>query len=653
VIPATSSQASAAERRRLDIVDLLRRLDATRPARFATITLLVYIALSIFAYLPAWPGDPHRLVTCACGDPVEQAWYIGWVPWALVHGHNPFFTSWMEYPKGVNLAANTEMPLLGLLGAPITFTAGSVSSFSLLLWLAYPLSATAAFFALRHWTRSNVAAACGGLLYGFSAYVVGQGLGHLNLSFVPLPPLIFMALHEVLVRQGSKARRWGVTLGLLVTAQFLISFEVLATTGVIAFFGVVILAVARPRDIDRARLVHAWQALWPGVTIAVLVLAYPLYFQLAGPLSVHGPVQGGIIFDPFRADLLGPVVPTFSQRFAPAAATRLGNEFAGGDLAENGSYLGIPLLLLTAWSVLRYRRDRWVLLAAGLALIAYVLSLGAKLVIAHHQTSVPLPFDLIGRIPFVQDILPVRFSLYQTFFVAVVVALAIAHALGHDGLSSGARATSLEQPARGDGRHLPATIARSRPKIIAPLTAAVLIVAAVLSLVPRWPSPTVDLDSSIPPFFTSRASDQIPEGSIVLSYPFSLFPTIQAMLWQETDLWRWKLVGGYASVPGAHNTVTPWPPALSPIAVQRFLSYWTSAEGRLLVTTPPVASSRLVAEVRLYVRKYGIGTVIFEHVSPQSAIVFSVLERALGKPMFEGGVALWFDAQRRAASRSG
>ena len=95
--------------RRGDLRDLLRRIDGIGHARFATIMVLIYVALSLFAYLPAWPGDPHRLVGCACGDPVQQAWFLGWLPWAMLHGHNLFFTNWMEYPPGVNLSNNTEM----------------------------------------------------------------------------------------------------------------------------------------------------------------------------------------------------------------------------------------------------------------------------------------------------------------------------------------------------------------------------------------------------------------------------------------------------------------------------------------------------------------------------------------------------------------
>jgi len=247
--------------------------------------------------------------------------------------------------------------------------------------------------------------------------------------------------------------------------------------------------------------------------------------------------------------------------------------------------------------------------------------------------------------------LPARFSLYQTFFVTVVVALGIAHVVGHDDLPSGSGATPLDEaPTPVTGLRLPKAGPRSRPRILVQLTMAALAVAAVVSLIPRWPLPTADVSMAMPPFFTSPAANEIPEGSVVLSYPFALWSTDQAMLWQETDHWRWKLMGGYADIPSLGNTVSPWPPALSPIDVQEFLGYWTWPAGGYLVETPPPADSRLVADVRLYVRRYGIGTVIFDPAWGQSAIVSFVLQRALGEPISEGGVDLWFHAQAKAAA---
>ena len=175
-----------------------------------------YALVALLAYRPILPGNGTRLPTCACGDLVQGVWFLRWTPFALFHGMNPFLTNFIDYRSGVNLAQNTLMPLLGLLAAPITWVAGPVASLNTLLWLAFPLSATAGFVAFRHWIRWIPAAFVAGLLYGFSPYMVGQGVGHLNLVFVPFPPLILMVADELFVRQrhpplrsASSSGCWG------------------------------------------------------------------------------------------------------------------------------------------------------------------------------------------------------------------------------------------------------------------------------------------------------------------------------------------------------------------------------------------------------------------------------------------------------------
>jgi hypothetical protein len=636
---STSSSGLGQRRNALDVGALLARLDAVRPSQFAIAVLIVYFGLALAAYFPTWPGDPHRLVLCACGDSAQQSWFLLWTPWALIHGHNPLFTSWMDFPIGANLAQNTEMPLLGLLTAPLSLTGGSVASFGLLLYLAFPLSATSAFFVLRRFTRSNVAAAAGGLLYGFSSYIVGEGLGHLNLAFVPLPPLIFLCAYEILVAQRGRARDWGIGLGVAVTAQFLISPEVLSTTAIVTGCGAIIIAITRRRELTRARLRYATRALVPAVAIAAVFLCYPIWFLFEGPLRFHGAVQG--ITNPYRADLLGTFVPTSSQRFAPAAAISLGDRFAGAVYAENGSYVGIPLLLLAGWCLVRFRHNRWIVFSAAMALIAFILSLGPQLMVAGHLTPVRLPFDLIGRLPLLWSILPSRFSLYETFFLIVIVCLALS-----DLSRSGARRLRAEDPI-DQPAPVPSTNPRQTPRRFAPILAIVLVLATVVSLIPRWPLPTVDTATEMPPFFTSAAANQIPENSIVLSYPFSVSPANEAMLWQETNKLRWRLVGGYALIPNANGSVSPWPPSLQPVAVQEFLGYEAMGPGGYLSKQPIPLTPGLVRELRTYIAHYDVQTVIFDPVGSTPAIVLSLFEKALGQPTTEGGIDLWLNAQQR------
>ena len=97
---------------------------------------------------------------------------------------------------------NTAMTLLGVIAAPVTVLFGPVAAYNLVL---------RAGFTCRRWPCSRgpapgalVAGGVGaGLLYGFSPFMVGQGLSHEFLVFAPIPPLVLGVLAEVLSRRGG------------------------------------------------------------------------------------------------------------------------------------------------------------------------------------------------------------------------------------------------------------------------------------------------------------------------------------------------------------------------------------------------------------------------------------------------------------------
>lgn len=84
---------------------------------------------------------------------------------------------------------------------------GPVATLNLWWVLAFPLSAGGAYLLARRFTASRWIAWFAGLLYGFGPYPVAQGAGHLNLAFVPIPPLVMLCLYDLLVgRTRSLAR---------------------------------------------------------------------------------------------------------------------------------------------------------------------------------------------------------------------------------------------------------------------------------------------------------------------------------------------------------------------------------------------------------------------------------------------------------------
>jgi len=593
----------------------------------ALLAIGCYSLLALAAYFPVWPGDPARMAQCPCADSGLNTWFLAFTAHAVAHGENPFVTTALNYPVGVNLTYNTQMPLLGLVVAPVTLLAGPVASLNLLLWLAIPASASSMFLVLRRWTSWWPAAFAGGLLYGFSPYMVGQSTAHLHLTFVPLPPLIVLAVVELLLLRTDHPTRWGVTLGLLVVAQFLIAPEVLVTTGLVVAVGLVGLALLRPRD-ARAALRAARTGIVWAVALTVGLLAVPVAEFVAGPVHALGTTGPGTFL--IRTDLLGTVVPTSLQRLTPAGLAGVGDRLtAFGDASENGAYLGIPLLVLVAIVTVAGRRDRRIRLAAAMAVVSLVFSMGTPLAVDGRDTGVPLPDELLRNVPLVNQLVPSRISLCTTLFVAILLAL------GLDRL----RRTGWMAVGRTRGAR-PSHLGRWPARLVLGAVA----VLAVASLVPSWPDPTVPV--GVPSYFSSGAADRIAPGTVALTYPYPGALHAQPMVWQAVSRLRFSLIGGYALIPGAGHVPALFPSVLPPVAVQRFLIEQDGGEPFLEV--PPVADdASLVLEVRQFVVRYRVGVVLVATATPGSDRVVGLFERALGVPAVHGGgIAAFYDVGR-------
>src|SRR5664280_1684170 len=223
------------------------------PAWATCLVVASYLALSIASYWSVWSTSPATHMQLG-GDQFATVWFLRWIPFALTHAHNPFFTTFGNYPFGVNLLTNTSVPLLGLVGAPVTLLFGPTASYNLWCTVALAGSATAGYLFARRWTSWRPAAWVCGLLYGFSPYEVAQSHGgHLNLTFAVFPPLILLATHEVVVRRQRAPLTAGVVLGLLVVAQFFVSSEVLASTLVVDAVCIIAILVMGRRSV-RAHL---------------------------------------------------------------------------------------------------------------------------------------------------------------------------------------------------------------------------------------------------------------------------------------------------------------------------------------------------------------------------------------------------------------
>ena len=91
----------------------IRDGDRSHTGRSLLLGVSCYLVLAVGMWWHLWNRPSRSVTTCGCGDASQFTWFLGWVAHAIAHGANPFFTTAMGYPHGVNLLTNTSVTALG------------------------------------------------------------------------------------------------------------------------------------------------------------------------------------------------------------------------------------------------------------------------------------------------------------------------------------------------------------------------------------------------------------------------------------------------------------------------------------------------------------------------------------------------------------
>jgi hypothetical protein len=577
----------------------------------AALALLAYAALAVAFLAHAWFSSPTALVD-GSGDPQQAVWFLSWVPWAVGHGHNPFFTQHLNAPVGVNLMWNSLAPLLGLALWPITATAGAVVAYDLLVTADLALSAWCAFLLLRRWVDRPLAAFAGGLLYGFSPFLTTQAPSHSKIAFALLPPLLLLLVDDVVVRHRASARRGGLWLGVLLAAQLLVYEEGFILALVAGAVVLAVLAVRAGGAETRRRLPHVARALGWALIPLVLIAAIPLGYQLFGPQRTTATVPGASVY---VTDVANLVVPTATQWLSPTWAQSLASRYSGNSV-ESGAYLGIPVLAMMLWALLRSRRRALVVSAAACAVVLAVLSLGPQLHVGGHTSRLPLPWRVIAALPVVGSALPSRLFVYVDLAAAVLVAVFVDEVV--------LRPLSLD----------------SRARVRQRLAAAAAVAAAPLTLVPHLAG-AAQLD--VPRFFTDSVGVLVPAESTALVAPYS-HDGLSAlpMAWQASADMAFRMPEGYFVSVDAHGVRRDGPPRTA------------TADAMLRIQSGADPGGPLdLSAIRADLRRWQVRTVLVGPMPHQDRMLAFFTRVLATRPVLRGGVWIWTDVQIVASARTG
>jgi hypothetical protein len=555
-------------------------------AALGALALGVYTALTIALFSKGLFTGGGTIVG-AHGDPPLFIWYLQWLPFALGHHLNPLLTTYLHYPSGANLMWNTSIVFPALVLAPVTIAFGPITAYNVLCVTAVASSAWCGYLAARRFTRSWWAAVVGGLLYGFSPYMVSQSLGHAFLIVAFYPALAVLFADEILVRQRCRPWLLGLLLGAATAVQIMTSEEILGITAIMAVPALVALAVIHRAEVRR-RLGYVLHVAGPALLSFALLAGYPLYVQLFGPQRIHGHLW---YLNYYVATLERFVIPSSVQLLGVGPRSLLG---------DSGVYIGIPLLALTVAAVVWLRRRTVVVVAAVTLCSAMVLSLGGFLnVWDGHSTRVPLPWLPIDVLPFFNDILPIRVMLFGYLALAIVVAVFLDWVL-------------------------------RRPRTRWRVAGVLATVVALVPLLPAVPFPSERW--SVPEFFASADVHRLSAtGSVLMTSS----PDYDTSVWQAASGMSFRSATGPVFTPGPGGW--QWGTNLGALGTE---IRQVGDDGR------PVPASLTASDRSAYVAELqalDVGSVVVgpERHQAQVARLFTEL---LGRPGESvGGVVVWYE----------
>jgi hypothetical protein len=608
--------------------------------RQATATLLSYLALSILIFGRGLFADPATGYLGRGPDALANIWFFAWWAHAIAHHLNPFETTAVWAPSGVNLAWTTTFPLASCLFYPVTRLWGAIVACNVGHLIGLPLAGWSAFVLCRYVVYRFWPAWFGGCLFAFSPYMLTAMIGGGLFMLVFSVPLGVWATLRRLAGE-MEARGFVAILVLLLVSQFLLSVEIFATA---ALFGAIAIALtARSASGEEySRLISAAWSIGAAYVISAVILSPYLYYMLA--LGV----PEGTIFAPKNnaADLLNFLVPTGVNELGRLSLFGTIASYFRADLSESRAYLGLPLLALIVLIARERWHDRDAKFVVCMFTSACVLAMGPFLEVAGH-IIMPLPGAALAALPLIDKALPGRFMMYAYLAAAVLVAMWLA----------------------AEGK---------RPALRWVLGLAIIAFMLPALSVSLWTTP-VDM----PSFFTSGAYRQfITPGQTVMVLPYGFLG--EGDLWQVATNMYFRMPGGYvgyavpipaehsgwpimaglynvAGVPEAGNQLKAYLAShdVTAVIVGRRTNYIVARMGNRRISDtwllwPTIARERIPTEkllASLNTQPVNIGGVTLYRIAPQTLAPYRnltalVMQRRMARARFE---ALLLSTQRYLA----
>ncbi|MFJ6798370.1 dolichyl-phosphate beta-glucosyltransferase [Streptomyces sp. NPDC091268] len=564
------------------LLDYLRTLGELMRLNAAGLTVAaLYLLASLYLYQGLWGGLGGSVLADSLQDQNQWEWFFAVTADNVSHLRNPLFTDFQNMPDGVNLMANTVMLGLSVPLTPLTLLLGPTFTLALVFTLGIAATAWAWYWLIhRRLTESRLAAAVGGALAAFAPPMVSHANAHPNFVVLFMIPLIID--RALRLCEGKNAVRDGVLLGLFSAYQVLLGEEPF----LLAAMGMLIFALSYALH-DREAARRAARPLGRGLAVAAAVsvplVAFPLYWQFFGPQSYHSVLHGDEAGNPLRALSEYSAHSLFGD---PENASKLSI-----NTTEQNAFYGWALLALAAGITVWMWRRPAVRALGVTAAVAAVFSLGPQVRFENLGFTLPGPWALMRHLPLLESVIESRVAMICAPVFGLLIALALDRFIGF-----GAR----------------------EHRVLGYL-------AVGAALVPILPLPLAVKDRApVPAFITQgRYEDYLPAGRSLVPVPLPDPAVADALHWQSSTGFRFKLAGGYFN--------GPWGPDRIGIygAAPRMLSNLLSDIG--WGAAPPVVTDQMREQALRDLDSWKAGALVLPQRHEHAAELRGTLTELLGR----------------------
>jgi hypothetical protein len=522
------------------------RAAAARPWARELAVLAGFLAAGVAATWPLAAYIAGRLP--ATRDAAVYVWDLWWVAHQIIHLQDPWSTTHMAAPVGLQLAYHTLVPLLGVVTLPVTLAFGPSAAYNLLLIVLPGLAGYAMYRAARLWLPTRAGAIAAGAFFGLSGMLTYQDWYHVNIAYGAA--FLPVTLEAAVRLRRNPAIGQAVILGAVLAGSLLVNQEsavmalILAALVLVPWLagsGTVEVALTRLRALAVAGA-------------ACVVFGSPQLIAMIQQTRTDGTsvTPAGLGYTTWVANVSDLFAPSPRLANDPGLAG-LGHLFFWQTTFENLNTFGVVLSVLAAAGLIASWRRLSAWLLALLWLGGAALALGPVLKVGRH-TYVPLAQHWGG--------LRVSALLPYTWFLRVPGLSIFREAdrmalLGLVGAALLAGA-AVDWLARG----------MKTRRWAGPAIAVVAVLAALEAGWPGSPDGIRTMPTTLPALDRPIAADH--SGSIVVDVPFGQYVVPQ---WGENPDAQAILLATEDGHPRAF-TYSSWVPTKTLAAIQRHPFYY-------------------------------------------------------------------------------